>query len=186
MVTKRTLEIIDQIVFYILVIVAIVIYFQVDRKWGLYMILIMIAVILLSYLPIAVRLMRKVKFGPVLAFCKKYDLVREDLIVKALKQDPEKLRKTLFEMSRVTDEGWKMLFIKRYYLFIREDIVSDARTRLKNKLAIKDSASSPIADLIKELGQLYAFETRAEIEPLIAQLREEEEFEKQNVIKKKE
>ena len=42
MVNKRTMEILDQIVFYILVVVAIVIYFQVDRKWGLYMILIMI------------------------------------------------------------------------------------------------------------------------------------------------
>ena len=119
MVTKRTIELLDQIVFYVLVVVAIVVYFQVDRKWGLYIILIMIGIILLSYLPIAINLIRKVKYRSILSYCNQYDLIREEQIVKALKEDPEKLKKELFEMSRISTEGWRVFFIKRYYLFIR-------------------------------------------------------------------
>jgi hypothetical protein len=168
MVSQRILQILDQIVFYGLVIAAILIYFLVSRQWALYIIIGMMIFLLISYFPVFIQAWYWIQFKYILSFCKNKQLVREETIMEALHKSPDRIRKDLFNMARTLKNGPLVVFVKRYYIFICKEIVIETVEKLHNLTETHGN----IGDVIKELGQRYPFETRLEIEALIARIRE--------------
>jgi hypothetical protein len=185
MVTRRTIEIIDQIVFYALTIAAIVIYFEVDRNWGLYLVIGMIVVIVLSYIPQFLQFGQRIKYSAIYNFCKGKGLVKEEAIGRGIKKSPDEIHKLMFEMSRALKTGPLVIFAKRYYLFVEKEIVLDVVSRLDKVLKNDAESGSGIGDLIKQLIAEYGFETRAEAEALIAKIRENKLIMEPKTAKKK-
>ena len=170
--STRVQEIIGDIVFICGVVAAIYVYFSHSRSWGIGIIIAMIVVLILSYLASFKSFFYRMHFAAILKACKPYPIVKEDIIVKKVRQSPEKVRQSLFEMARSYNGREIVVFTKRYYLYVAKEVVDETINRLNLRMKQEGMMGSVFNEVIKELIQKYRFETRAEVEAVIARIRE--------------
>lgn len=169
MVSRKTLQLLDFLWFYGFIVAVILVYFYYSHDIALYLTLGMIAVITLTFFPSLFRWLRWIYYQKTVSFLKPYDLIREEEIVKGLEADSLTIHRDLFQLSKMWNAGPLVVFVKRYYLYVSKKIVEEIIHGLQ---MVQDSSESTSRDVIKEIGQKYPFETRAEIEAVIGKIRE--------------
>jgi hypothetical protein len=168
-VSERFLQLLDVMVFYILILLAMIIFFFWSYEIAIWLMGGMIAIYSLLYIPNFFNRVRIWRYRRILNFCHQYPLVREEKIAKGLQIDPNEIHAKLFILADFLKKGALIVFVKRYYLYVREDLVNFAVDGLKKKMAVGSMKSG---ELIKEMGEKFEFETRSEIEALISRIRE--------------
>jgi hypothetical protein len=162
-------SIIDFLLFYGFVIAIIVIYFRVDRQWGIYITLGGIFVLTITYFPIVYKSANRLKYQKIISILKSQDIIREEAVIKIMKEDPLKIHKYLFDLTNIYKKGPLVVLVKRFYIYINKEIVNDVIQILEN---FQDEKYDKSIDLVKVILQKYKFETRAEAEALISKIRE--------------
>jgi hypothetical protein len=102
-------------------------------------------------------------------FLKGQIIIRETEIAAKFQLPVEEMHSILFKMADFWKKGPFLLFVKHYYIYVAKVVVDDAISMLKSMALEKEGK---LSDVMKNLGQKYPFETRAETEVLIAKIRE--------------
>jgi hypothetical protein len=166
-VSKRS--ILDFILFYGFVITVIVIYFRVDHQWGIYLTFGGIIVLIISSFPFLYKWAVRLRYQKLISFLNSQEIIREDAIIKSIKEEPIKVHKYLFDLGSFWKNGPLVVLVKRYYIYVSKEIVLDIVRILER---VQNEKNDKIVDVIKIILQKYPFETRAEVENLISKIRE--------------
>jgi hypothetical protein len=129
----------------------------------------MIVVILLSAALGAPHLYFRLKNYSMLKTLRRYKVIREEELQKIIKIKPDDLHQKLYEIGKVWSLYPMVLFVKRYYIFINKQVIDDIAEMVQEQLNTKDS---DIKSVIKKIEAKYKFQLRAEVEGIIARLRE--------------
>lgn len=100
---------------------------------------------------------------------RRYKVIREEELQKIIKIKPDDLHQKLYEIGKVWSLYPMVLFVKRYYIFINKQVIDDIAEMVQEQLNTKDS---DIKSVIKKIEAKYKFQLRAEVEGIIARLRE--------------
>ena len=165
----RLLQFLDVMVFYSLILVAVVIYFTWSNEIAIWIMVGLIVFYSVLYIPSFFKKVQIWRFRHILRFCHQYPLAREEFIVKGLKIDPTILHQKLYQLAYYLTKGPIIVLVKRYYLYVRDDVVEFAFIQLQKNF---EMGNMKTGDIIKDLGQKFEFESRLEIEALISRIRE--------------
>lgn len=171
---SRVIDFLDFVFFSLYIAACFYVFFVHSRTVAIYMVVIMIAVILLSAVLGAPHLLFRLKNYSMLKLLRQYDIIREEELLKKCALKPDVLHQKLYEIGKVWSLYPMVIFIKRYYIFINKPIVEDIVEILNEKA----SEDSQMKNVIKKIETKYKFQMRAEVDGIIARLREYELFEK--------
>ena len=170
-VSQRVWELLDFFGFYGFIILVIYIYFTYSKDWAIYLTLGMMIILFISFFPTLMHRFQSLQYSTLLKICKKYDILREEELVKLSGESAEVIHSKLFKMQKLWKNGPLFIFVKRYYVFVSKSVVDAFVDALSKKSTITENVG---AEEIKELTQKYGFQTRLEVDALILQIRENE------------
>lgn len=167
--SQRVRELLDFVWFYTFILIVIVVYFYYSNDLAIYLTLGMMVILLISYFPDLMRRFHSLQYASILKICKKYDILREEELVKLSGESAEVIHSKLFQMQNLWNQGPFFIFNKRNYIYVSKPVIDAFVDALCKKSTSENNSG---AEEIKILTQKYGFQTRIEVDALVLKIRE--------------
>ena len=160
-------EITDLIVYIAVVGASILIFVVASEVWAIVFAGVLILGLGISVVVKTPGLLAGMKYPKLVSYLSKYAIVREDQMRGKLRWTDEHLHRALFELSKGGQSGPFVVFVKRQYLYVSPQIITQIQELLE-KTADTGTLSRAV---VKTLGDRFPFKTRLEIDAVLDRLR---------------
>ncbi|UYP45298.1 hypothetical protein NEF87_001583 [Candidatus Lokiarchaeum ossiferum] len=168
-------QFLEMFIFIIIIAISILLYTLVSELVGILTIGGMLLIMLFYYLVSSPGSINRLKYNPLMKILLKFQIAREEEIIKNIDWSEQKLHKAMYSLSKTWQYGPMVIYIKPYYLFLNENLIV---TILKKMIPISQQTTPNFQPLIKSLVATIPFNSRQEVEKVITKLRELPEFKK--------